>query len=140
MAITQALCTVFKVNVLKGLENFNTGTPYVYKIALYNDTAVLNVNTTAYTTDGEITGANYTEGGKVLTPSVPTSTSRVAIVSFENVTWDSVSFTCRGALIYNSTTGSAVAVLDFGANKTASSSFTIIFPPADSTSAIIRID
>lgn len=139
MAISQALCTIFKTNVLKGLENFNTGTPYVYKMALYTDTAVLNVNTTSYTTLGEVTGSNYTAGGKILTPSVPVSTSGVAIVSFDNLTWDSVSFTSRGALIYNSSTGSAVAVLDFGANKTASSSFTIIFPPADSYNAIIRI-
>lgn len=139
MAISQALCTVFKTNVLKGLENFNTGTPYVYKMALYDDTAILNVNTTAYTTSGEISGVNYVAGGKVLTPTVPVSTSGIAIVSFSNITWDSVSFTSRGALIYNSSTGSAVAVLDFGSNNTASSSFTIIFPPADSTSAIIRI-
>jgi hypothetical protein len=139
MAITQALCTTFKVNVLKGLENFNTGSPYVYKIALYNDTANLNVNTSAYTTTGEVTGANYVAGGKILTPSVPVGTSQVAIVSFTNVTWSSVSITSRGALIYNSTTGAAVAVLDFGANKTSSGTFTILFPPANSNSAIIRI-
>lgn len=139
MAITQGLCTIFKVNVLKGLENFNTGTPYVYKIALYTDTASLNVSTTAYTTTGEVTGANYTAGGEILTPSVPVSTSQVAIVSFNDVTWNSVSITSRGALVYNSTTGAAVAVLDFGANKTSTSAFTILFPTADANNAIIRI-
>ena len=141
MAINQTVCTVFKTNVLKGVENFNTGTPYVYKIALYDATATLDANTLSYTTTGEVTGTGYTAGGEVLTPTIPISENRVAYVSFANVTWYPASFTTRGALIYNSTTGAAVAVLNFGEDKTASSAlgFTITFPTADSTSAIIRI-
>ncbi len=139
MAITQGQCTIFKTNLLKGLENFNTGTSYVYKIALYNASATLNEGTTAYTTNDEITGTGYIAGGKTLAPTVPSSNDGVAFISFANVTWNPASFTCRGALIYNSTTGAAVAVLDFGADKTASNSFTITFPTADANNAIIRI-
>jgi hypothetical protein len=87
---------------------------------------------------GEITGTGYTAGGKTLTPIIPASSGQTAYVSFENATWNPASFTCRGALIYNSTTGSAVAVLDFGADKTATNTFTITFPTADATNAIIR--
>ena len=139
MAITQGQCTVFKTNLLKALENFNTGTSYVYKIALYTANATLNADTLAYTTTDEITGTGYTAGGKTLAPTVPASNSGVAYISFANVTWNPASFTCRGALIYNSTTGAAVAVLNFGADKTASNSFTITFPTADANNAIIRI-
>lgn len=139
MAITQTQCTIFKTNLLKGLENFNTGTSYVYKIALYNANATLNADTLAYTTNDEITGTGYTAGGITLAPTVPSSNDGVAFISFANVTWNPASFTCRGALIYNSTTGAAVAVLNFGADKTASNSFTITFPPADANNAIIRI-
>lgn len=140
MAINQTVCTEFKTNVLKGVENFNTGTPYVYKIALYDATATLGADTLVYTTDGEVTGTGYTAGGEILTPSVPTSENGVAYVTFANVTWNPASFTTRGALIYNSTTGAAVEVLNFGEDKTASPviGFTITFPPATSTTAIIR--
>jgi hypothetical protein len=139
MAIVQTQCTAFKVNLLKGVENFNTGTSYTYKIALYEATATLNANTLVYTTDGEITGTGYTAGGKVLAPTVPTSSSNTAYISFANVTWDPAAFTTRGALIYNSTTNAAVAVLDFGSDKTATSTFVVTFPTATASSAIIRI-
>ena len=138
MAIEQGQTTVFKTNLLKGSENFNTGTSYVYKIALYNSAATLNADTLAYTTTGEITGTGYTAGGEILTPTVPTSDNGVAYVSFANVTWSPAAFTTRGALIYNSTTGAAVAVLNFGADKIATNSFTITFPTADASNAIIR--
>ena len=137
--ITQTQCTVFKVNLLKGLENFNTGTPYTYNIALYTASATLNEDTLVYSTDNEVTGTGYTAGGKVLTPTVPLGSGQTAYVSFANVTWNPASFTARGALIYNSTTGAAVAVLDFGADKTATSTFTVTFPTADASNAIIRI-
>jgi hypothetical protein len=141
MAIEQGQTTVFKTNLLKGVENFNTGTSYVYKIALYTAAATLNADTLVYTTTGEITGTGYTAGGKVLVPTIPTSDNGVAYVSFANVTWIPASFIARGALIYNSTTNAAVAVLDFGADKTASPviGFTVTFPAATSSSAIIRI-
>ena len=139
--ITQTACTVFKANMLKGLENFNTGTPYTYKIALYNALADLNDATTAYTTDNEVTGSGYTAGGEILTPTTILSNTEdnTAYVSFSNVVWSPASFTCRGALVYNSTTNAAVFVLNFGSDKTATSSFTVQFPTANSTSAILRI-
>jgi len=141
MPITQGLTTVFKLNCLKGLENFDTGTPYAYKIALYTASANLDNTTTAYTTDYEVSGGGYTAGGATLTPIAPLSSpsENTAYVSFNNVTWSPASFTCRGALIYNATTGAAVAVLNFGADKTASNSFTVTFPVDDYSSAIIRI-
>ena len=139
MAIIQTQCTVFKVNLLKALENFNTGSPYVYRIALYTAVANLNADTLLYTTDGEITGTGYTAGGELLYPTVPVSSDGVAYISFANVTWNPANFTCRGALIYNGTTGAAVAVLNFGSDKTATTTFTVTFPTATSTSAVLRI-
>ena len=139
--IVQTACTVFKSNMLKGLENFNTGTPYTYKIALYNALADLNDTTTVYTTDNEVVGTGYTAGGIALTPTTILSDTEnnTAYVSFSNVTWSPASFTCRGALVYNSTTNAAVFVLNFGSDKTATSSFTVQFPTANSTNAILRI-
>ena len=139
--ITQTACTVFKSNMLKGLENFNTGTPYTYKIALYTALADLGDDTTAYTTTNEVTGSGYTAGGEVLTPTTILSDTEdnTAYLSFANVTWTPASFTCRGALVYNSTTNAAVFVLNFGSDKTATTSFTVQFPTANSTSAILRI-
>lgn len=150
MPITQGLTTEFKLNCLLGLENFMPGgsilignivTPVVYKIALYNASANLDSTTTEYTTDNEISGSGYTAGGEVLTPVMPAlnQNAYTAYASFENVTWNPASFTCRGALIYNSSTNAAVAVLNFGADKTATNSFTITFPVADASNAIIRI-
>jgi hypothetical protein len=137
--ITQGQCTIFKQNCLSALENFAVGTPYTYKIALYTASADLDETTLAYTSVGEVVGTGYTATGKVLTVSqVPTSSGVTAYISFSNVTWSPASFTTRGALIYNSTTGAAVAVLNFGADKTPTTSFTITFPTADAQDAIIR--
>lgn len=138
--IQQGQCTVFKQNCLSGLENFAAGTSYVYKIALYTALADIGPSTTAYTTANEVTGSGYTAGGETLTVIPPASDDQnyTAYVSFSNVTWDPASFTARGALIYNSTTGAAVAVLDFGNDKTATNTFTVTFPTATSTTAIIR--
>ena len=138
MTIQQGQCTIFKQNCLSGLENFASGTSYVYKIALYTASADLSYETTAYTTSNEVSGTGYTAGGEILTPIVPASSGQTAYVSFNNVTWTGASFTARGALIYNSTTGAAVAVLDFGNDKTATSTFTVTFPTAGATTAIIR--
>ena len=141
MTIVQGQTTQFKINVLSGLENFAVGTPYTYKIALYTAAASLDNTTTTYTSSNEVSGTGYTAGGQVLTISnTPTgdNSTNTAYISFSNVTWNPASFTCRGALIYNSTTNAAVAVLDFGSDKTASSSFTVTFPTATSTTAIIR--
>ena len=141
MILGQAQTTVFKLNLLKGLENFFTGSPYVYKIALYDALATINSETTAYTTDNEITGTGYTAGGLTLTPTVGSDTSNnTAFVTFANVTWSPANFTAAGALIYNSTTNASVAVLNFGGVKTTSTTFTIEFPAATSTTAVLRIN
>jgi len=137
--IVQGQCTVFKKNLLSGLENFATGTTQVYKIALYTANAELNAATLVYTTLNEVVGTGYVAGGKVLTPIVPARLNSTAYVSFDNVSWLTSSFLCRGALIYNSTTNAAVAVLDFGSDKTASGTFTVTFPPSTATTAVIRI-
>ena len=139
MANVQTLCSVFKQNLLKGVENFNTGTPYTYKIALYTSLANLDASTTAYSTSNEITGTGYTAGGEVLTPIVPGLTDTTAFVSFNNVTWNPASFTANSALIYNATTNAAVCVLNFGSDKTATNTFTITFPVDDASTAVIRI-
>jgi hypothetical protein len=139
--IVQGQTTVFKLNLLKGLENFDVGTPYNYKIALYTALANLDSNTTSYSTIGEITGTGYTAGGKdlVIIPPSFSNPDKTAFVSFLPVIWNPASFTTRGALIYNSTTGAAVCVLNFGSDKVTTSTFTVQFPTANATSAIIRI-
>jgi hypothetical protein len=128
--------------MLRGLENFNTGTPYTYKIALYNALANLGDTTTAYTTTDEVTGSGYTAGGKILTVSrlAESPTLNTAFLSFADVTWSPANFTSRGALVYNSTTNAAVCVLNFGSDKTATSTFTITFPAATANTAVLRIN
>ena len=140
MAIQQGQCTVFKKNCLSALENFAVGTPYTYKIALYTSFSTIGPNTLIYTSDNEITGTGYIATGKVLTVIPPASDdqTQTAYLSFAPVTWSPASFTAAGALIYNSTTGAAVAVLSFGSDKTATNTFTITFPTNNSTNAIIR--
>lgn len=137
--IQQGACTIFKSNLLAGNEDFAAGSPYTYKIALYTANANLGPDTTAYTSDGEITGTGYTATGATLTVIPAASSNNVAYISFSNVTWSPASFTARGALIYNSTTGAAVCVLDFGSDKTATSTFTVTFPADTYTAAVIRI-
>jgi hypothetical protein len=150
MAITQAMATSFKVEILDGIHNFGTGVirastaADVFKVALYTSSATLSAATTAYTTTDEVSnsGTNYAAGGKTLTISqVPTSTSTTAWLDFADVTWDSATITANGALIYNETQGNkAVAVLAFGGDKTSTAgNFTIQFPAAASTTAILRI-
>ena len=133
----------FKVGVLDGLFNFGTGTSDVYKIALYTNAATLNDSTTAYTSTGEVSASGYTAGGSTLTiNTVPTvgATGTTAYLSFSNVSWTGA-ITARGALIYkyNGTTNPAVCVLDFGNDKTSTSTFTVQFPAASNTTAIIRL-
>jgi hypothetical protein len=139
--IVQGQTTAFKLNLLKGLENFAVGTPYTYKVALYTAFAGLDSSTTAYTTTNEITGTGYTAGGKdlVVIPPDSNNTNQTAFVSFLPAIWSPASFTTRGALIYNGNTGAAVCVLNFGSDKVATSTFTIQFPTANATDAIIRI-
>lgn len=140
MAITQAMCDSFKVQLLNGQQNFSADT---YKIALYTGVATLSNATPSYTSSNEVpTGGGYTAGGNTLSVSVlPTNTGNVAYLSFANSSWSNATITAAGALIYNSTkANSAVASLSFGGDKTSTNgTFTVIFPTPDATSAIIRI-
>lgn len=143
MAITQAMCTSFKVGILGADFDFDTGTSQTFKIALYTSSASLSAATTAYTSSNEVSGTGYSAGGQALTISqVPTSSGTTAFIDFSDVTWTTATITARGALIYlaNGTTNPAVAVLDFGGDKTSTAgNFTIQFPAADATNAILRI-
>ena len=143
MAITQTTCTSFKVELFKAEHDFDVHT---FKMALFTSSATLDATTTAYSTSGEITntaGSAYTPGGENLTVAAtfPKSIGTTAIVDFTNVSWSNATFTARGGLIYNSSASNkAVAVLDFGSDRSASAStFTIQFPIADASSAILRI-
>jgi len=147
MTIAQTATTSFKVELLQAVHNFGPTTPNTFKVALYTAAANIGASTTVYTTSNEVTGAGYTAGGNTLVISVsPTSGNNTggiptAYVSFNNSTWTNATFTCRGALVYNSTQGDkSVAVLDFGSDKTVSNdTFQIIFPTPDANSAIVRI-
>lgn len=141
MPFEQTATTSFKVELAQGVHNFGPTSPDTFKIALYTGLANLGAATTVYTTDSEVTGTGYVAGGETLTVSItPTSSGSTAYLSFANVTWSPATFTARGALIYNSTNGNkSVAVLDFGSDKTATTTFTVEFPPSTSTTAIIRI-
>ena len=144
MAITSAVCTSFKVEILKGVHDFTATTGNTFKIALYTSSATLGAGTTAYTTSNEITnssGTAYTAAGATLTSVTPTTDGTTAVCDFADVSYTSASFTANGALIYNDTqSDKAVAVIAFGGDKTVSSgTFTIQFPTADASNAIIRI-
>lgn len=141
MAISQAMCTSFKQELMQALHNFTTSTGNTFKIALYTSAATLDAATTAYTTSNEVTGTGYTAGGNTLTNVTPTFSGTTAYTDFADTTWSSATITARGALIYNSTNSDrAVCVLDFGADKTSTSGdFTIVFPTPDASNAIIRI-
>ena len=156
MAITQAMTTSFKAEILLAVHDFRNTGGDTFKLALYTSSATIDANTTAYTATNESTGTNYTAGGAALTnggvTASNTSTSAgTGFTTFSNLTFTNATVTARGALIYNTTpsangtanttlTNAAVAVLDFGSDKTSTAGdFTIIFPTANNTSAIIRI-
>jgi poly-gamma-glutamate capsule biosynthesis protein CapA/YwtB (metallophosphatase superfamily) len=144
MAITSAVCTSFKQEILVGTHNFTATSGDTFKIALYTSSATLGAGTTAYSTSNEITnssGTAYTAGGATLTSVTPTTSGTTALCDFADVSFSSASFTANGALIYNDDqSDKAVAVIAFGGDKTVTSgTFTIQFPTADATNAIIRI-
>jgi hypothetical protein len=156
MAITQAMTTSFKAELMLGVHDFRDTSGDTFKIALYTSSADLSANTTAYTTSQEATGPNYSAGGVALTNTGVSATNINAntgtgFTDFSDATFGNVTVTARGALIYNSTpsangvantalTNAAVAVLDFGSDKTSTDGdFTIIFPTNDASNAIIRI-
>lgn len=142
MAITQTLCTSFKQELLQGIHDFTASTGDEFKIALFTSSASLDASTTTYSTSNEVSGTGYTAGGNTLTNVTPTTSGTTAYVDFDDTTWTSATITAAGALIYNATDGNrAVAVLDFGGDKTSTNGdFTIQFPTADASNAIIRIN
>tara|TARA_R110000744_G_scaffold94377_3_gene182284 strand:- start:523 stop:960 length:438 start_codon:yes stop_codon:yes gene_type:complete len=142
MAISQAMCTSFKIALLDGEMDFSNNTGQTFKIALYTSSASLGATTTAYATTNEVSGTNYTAGGNTLSISAnPAATGTTAFLDFADTTWSNATITARGALIYKSGGGNpAIAVLDFGADKASTSGdFTIQFPAGNATNAIIRI-
>ena len=155
MSITQAICTSFKQELLQGIHNLtngsgggtttSTGSGNTFKLALYTSSASLDASTTAFTTSNEGSGTGYSSGGGTLTNVTPTTSSTTALTDFADLTFSSSSITARGAMIYNSSTTAgaanrAVLILDFGGDKTSTAGdFTIQFPTADASNAIIRI-
>lgn len=141
MAITQAMCTSFKAELMTATHNFTTGTGNTFKIALYTSSATMSASTTAYSATNEVSGTGYTAAGATLTNVTPTTSGTTAYTDFADVTWSASTITANGALIYNSTSSNkAVVVLAFGADKTSTSGdFIIQFPAAGAGTAIINI-
>ena len=142
MAITSAICNSFKTEILTGTHNFTASSGNTFNLALYTSDATLNKSTTAYTTSNEVSGSGYTAKGNALTSVDPALSGSTAVCDFADTSFTSASFTARGCLIFNdSATGDpAVCAIDFGSDKTVSSgTFTIQFPTADASNAIIRI-
>lgn len=139
--ISTALTTSFKKELLEGVHDFRVSGGDTFKIALYNASAVLGAQTTAYTTDNEITGSGYTAGGTTLTRVDPATSGTTAYATFQNVSWPAATITANGALIYNaSKSNAAVMVLAFGSDKSVTNAaFDVEFPTANATSAIVRI-
>ena len=142
MAITSAICNSFKTELLTGTHNFSASGGNTFNLALYTSSASLGASTTAYTTSNEVSGSGYTAKGNALTSVDPALSGSTAVCDFADTSFTSASFTARGCLIFNdSATGDpAVCAIDFGADKTVTSgTFTIQFPTADASNAIIRI-
>lgn len=141
MAITQGLCNSFKTEILTAIHNFTASTGDTFKVALYTSSATLSSATTVYSTTNEVIGTNYTAGGNSLVSITPVLVGSTAVCNFNNTTWSTSTITARGALIYNSSKANrAVMVLDFGSDKSSTAGdFTIIFPTADASNAILRI-
>ena len=146
MAITTAMCTSFKKELLERKHDFNTTSGHTFKIALYTSAASLDATTTNYSTTNEVVGTGYTAGGIVLTNIDPTISGTTAFVDFADATWTSATLTAAGAIIYNTTTDggtgttNAVAVLSFSGDKTSTNGdFVVQFPTADASNAILRL-
>ena len=141
MAITQAMCTSFKKELMTATHNFTTSSGNTFNLALYTSSASLDAATTAYTTSNEVSGSGYTAKGAALTNVTPTTSSTTAYADFADLTFSTVSITARGAMIFNDSASGdpAVCILDFGSDTASSGDFTIQFPTADASNAIIRI-
>lgn len=136
------MCTSFKKEILEAVHNFKNSGGDTFKIALYTNSASFDASTTAYTATNEVSGTGYSAGGNTLTRVDPTTSGTTAFTDFADTTWSSSTITARGALIYNSSAAGnpAVVVLDFGSDKTSTNGdFTVVFPTADASNAIIRI-
>jgi len=136
------MCTSFKKEILEAVHNFKNSGGDTFKIALYTNSASFNAATTAYTTSNEVSGTGYSAGGNTLTRVDPTTSLTTAFTDFADTTWSSSTITARGAMIYNDTASGnpAVVILDFGSDKTSTNGdFTVVFPTADASNAIIRI-
>lgn len=136
------MCTSFKKELLEAVHNFKLSGGSTFKIALYDNNASFDASTTAYTATNEVSGTGYSAGGNTLTRVDPTSSGTTAFTDFADTTWSSSTITARGALIYNDSAAGnpAVVVLDFGSDKTSTNGdFTVVFPTADASNAIIRI-
>ena len=142
MAITTAMCTTFKKELLEAVHNFKNTGGSTFNLALYTSSASWGAGTTAYTTSNEVSGTGYTAKGASLTRVDPSNDGTTAITDFSDLTFSSSTITARGALIFNDSASGdpAVCALDFGSDKSSSSGdFTIQFPAADASNAIIRI-
>jgi len=143
MAITSAVCTSFKVEILKGIHNFTASSGNTFNLALYTSSASLGAATTAYTTSNEVANGNgYTTKGNALTSVTPVADSTTAVCDFADTSFTSASFTARGCMIFNDSASGdpSCVIIDFGSDKTVTSgTFTIQFPTADASNAIIRI-
>ena len=142
MAITQAMCTSFKKELMEAKHNFLLSGGNTFKIALYTSSATLSAATTAYSATNEVSGTNYSAKGNTLTNVDPSSSGTTALTDFADTTWSSSTITARGAMIFNEDTSgdTSVLILSFGADKTSTAGdFTIAFPTADASDAIIRI-
>ena len=142
MAITSAICNSFKTEILTGTHNFSASGGNTFNLALYTSDATLNKSTTAYTTSNEVSGSGYTAKGNALTSVTPALSTDTAVCDFADTSFTSASFTARGCLIFNDSASGdpAVCAIDFGSDKTVTSgTFTIQFPTADASNAIIRI-
>ena len=141
MAITQAMCTSFKKELLEGVHNFKNSGGSTFKLALFTSSASLDASTTAYSTSNEVSGTGYSAGGSALTRVDPSTSGTTAFTDFADLSFTTATITAMGALIYNDTNSDkAVCVLDFTSNKTSTAgTFTIQFPTADASNAIIRI-
>ena len=142
MAITSAICNSFKTEILTGTHNFSSSGGNTFNLALYTSDATLNKSTTAYTTSNEVSGSGYTAKGNALTSTTPALSTDTAVCDFADTSFTSASFTARGCLIFNDSASGdpAVCAIDFGSDKTVTTgTFTIQFPTADASNAIIRI-
>lgn len=141
MAITSAICTSFKTELATATHNFTNSTGHTFKVALYTSAATLGASTTAYSATNEISGTGYSAGGTTVTSSTPVASGTTTILDFTDASWTTATFTANGCLLYNSSASNkSVFVIAFGSDQSVSAgTFTIQWPAADASNAIIRL-